>query len=208
MHGRQAEQDAYGCRYLRHRGVSHTADGILALFYARTYRAPFTAAIMISFDDNEHYREDNKEHHEQTYHAGRYPPDHRDISICCLDLQCCHPSLTLITQTVEHGALGIELEAVLFIQMSLHALKFVAMQVYELTAFLALTVVADFGIGIVSFTDIFKAGRTVAVNGVLIDDPFIDQALELTVDRGLADALTLALKILIYISRSNMGAFD
>ena len=51
---------------------------------------------------------------------------------------------------------------------------------------------------------IFKTGRAVSVNDILINDPLIYQALQLAVHRRLADLGTLCLEVFAYVACRNM----
>ena len=114
----------------------------------------------------------------------------------------------VFAESVEDGAHGIKFEVVLGEEVGLNLLELVAGEVDEPAALLTFAVKADFGLNMVVRLDVFKAGGAAAVDDVFIENAFVDKALELSVDGGLADGDAMELEVFVDVGGGEVAAGD
>jgi len=109
---------------------------------------------------------------------------------------------TILTQTVENGAVGIQLKMMMGGKVSLQHFELIALQMDQTAAAGAFAVKARsmVRLGI----HIFEAGGAAFVDDVFVDEMLLDELVELTVDRGGADGLSAFLEMGADIRGGNM----
>jgi len=90
--------------------------------------------------------------------------------------------------------------------MNLYFFKLVTMEMDQFPAFFTFTMEAETSVPVTVCSYILKAGGAVSVYDVLIDDPFIDKTLQLTVNCGLPYIRSLTFEILAHITGGNMNS--
>ena len=115
-------------------------------------------------------------------------------------------SYALFTQSVKYGTYRIQPEMMLLKKVRLDHLQLITVEMDQLAAFLTLAVETGRNIFMAVRPDIFKAGRTVSVNVIFFQDPFIDQVFQIPIDRRLSDRRIMGSEIFTYITGRNMNS--
>ena len=91
----------------------------------------------------------------------------------------------LIADAVKYRSQRIQLEAMLFEEVTADLVQFLTVEMEEFAALLALQVEACFSGSMTVLPHVFKASGAVTVDYVFIDDPLVHQTLKPAIDRGL-----------------------
>ena len=128
------------------------------------------------------------------------------INITSYYLLSCSLIHTLLTQAVKHGAQGIQPESVLRKQVLFDFLELFAVHMDQPIAFFTFTMEADLRLHMAFRSNIFKAGRTVLVDHIFIQNALRYQAFQLPIDRGLADGGPQSPEMIADICSRNVDA--